>query len=143
MLTRKGFRGYCTHNAFGEYRMPVPAQNILYRDYANKNGLYFKLSVNELFFKKCFLHLFALLDELEWLEGILMCSIFMLPQDKGIRQKIYERLLESDCELHFVLENFILKNINNVEELEQIFQLRKMTENCTEINQLAKMDYEN
>ena len=143
MLSKKGFRGYCTHNSFGEYRIPVSAQNILYRDYAKKNELYFKLSVNELFFQECFLHLFTLLDELEGLEGVLMCSIFMLPEDSKLRQKVYDRFLSEDCELHFVLENFILKNINNVEELEQVFQIRKMIGNCTLINQFPKDSYEN
>ena len=90
--------------------MPVPAQNILYRDYANKHGLYLKLSVNELFFPNCYLHLQGLLEELDDLEGVLMCSIFILPQDRELREKIYQRFAESGSELHFGLESLVLRS---------------------------------
>jgi len=130
MSMRQGYRGYCTHNSFGEYRMPVPAQNILFRDYSNKYGLYLKLSVNELFFKDCFLHLFAMLEELEELDGVLMCSIFMLPEDTKLRQKVYERFLESDCELHFVLESIVLRNRQEMDWLETLFQVREQLPFC-------------
>ena len=127
---RQGYRGYCTHNSFGEYRMPVPAQNILFRDYSNKYGLYLKLSVNELFFKDCFLHLFAMLEELEELDGVLMCSFFMLPEDTKLRQKVYERFLESDCELHFVLESIVLRNRKEMDWLDTLFKIREQLPFC-------------
>ena len=76
-----GYRGYCTHNRFGEYKMPVPAQNIIYKDYVLKNNLHFKLSVSELFIKGSYVTLYSLLKELNSLEGILMCSYSMLPKD--------------------------------------------------------------
>jgi len=143
MSMRQGYRGYCTHNSFGEYRMPVPAQNILFRDYSNKYGLYLKLSVNELFFKDCFLHLFSLMEELDQLDGVLMCSIFMLPEDTKLRQKVFERFLESDCELHFVLESIIIKNTNNVDELEQIFTINQLLDEKSIMNQLSNLVNEN
>ena len=78
---KTGYRGYCTHNKFGEYKIPVPAQNIIYKDYVFKNNLHFKLSVSELFIKESYVTLFSLLKELNSLEGILMCSYSMLPSD--------------------------------------------------------------
>ena len=74
--------------------MPVSAQNILYRDYANKHDLHFMISVNELFFPGCFLNLWGLVDEIDQLEGVLMCSIFMLPPNADARKLIYQRLLD-------------------------------------------------
>jgi len=123
MTPRQGYRGYCTHNDFGDYQMPVPAQNILYRDYANKHDLHFKISVNELFFQGCFLNLWGLVDELDNLEGIMMCSIFMLPDSADTRELIYQRLLESRAELHFVLESIIVRTRVDAESLETIFQI--------------------
>ena len=108
MNEKKGYRGYCTHNSFGEYKIPVPAQNIIYRDYANKQNLELKLSVNELYFQDCFLQLESLLTELETLQGILMCSIYMLPENQKYRKIIYQKILNNNCELHFVLENLIM-----------------------------------
>ena len=54
MIKKSGFRGYVTHNKFGDYKIPVPAQNIIYRDYVNKKGLLFKLSVSEIFVEGCY-----------------------------------------------------------------------------------------
>ena len=143
MKKSAGYKGYCTHNSFGEYRMPIPAQNILYRDYAIKHGQHLQLSTNELFFPNCFLNLYNLTNELEELKGILMCSMFMLPEDTKLRQKVYERFLESDCELHFVLESIIIKNTNNVDELEQIFTINQLLDEKTIMNQLSNLVNEN
>ncbi len=125
MNEKKGYRGYCTHNSFGEYKIPVPAQNIIYRDYANKQNLELKLSVNELYFQDCFLQLESLLTELENLQGILMCSIYMLPENQKYRKIIYQKILNNNCELHFVLENLIMQRSADVNFIEQIFTVRK------------------
>ena len=72
-----------------------------------------------------------------------MCSIFMLPEDTKLRQKVYERFLESDCELHFVLESIIIKNTNNVDELEQIFTINQLLYEKSIMNQLSNLVNEN
>ena len=120
--------------------MPVSAQNILYRDYANKHGLHFKLSVNELFFPNCYLHLQGLLEELDDLEGILMCSIFMLPQDRELRERIYKRFSESGGELHFVLESIVLRTRRDMEELETLFLMREQLPYCLGRAELQRIE---
>ena len=139
MKMRMGYRGYCTHSSFGEYRMPVPAQNIIYRDYTNKKGLHLKISVNELYFPDCFLQLHSLLNELDELEGVLMCSMFMLPQDFDLRSQIYESFADTGCELHFVLESLVLRTRGNFESLENIFSLRQQLPNCLETLDLKRL----
>jgi len=83
------------------------------------------------------------MEELDQLDGVLMCSIFMLPEDTGLRQLVYERFLESDCELHFVLESIIIKNTNNVDELEQIFTINQLLDEKSIMNQLSNLVNEN
>ena len=134
----QGYRGYCTHNPFGEYRIPVPAQNIIYRDYAKKHGLNLKLSINELFFPNCFLQLQSLLTELNDLEGVLMCSIFMFPIKKRDRELIYKKLELSKSELHFIFENLILKSIKDFEKCEQLLEMRNQLKFCLNINDLKR-----
>ena len=125
-----GYRGYCTHNRFGEYKMPVPAQNIIYKDYVLKNNLHFKLSVSELFIKGSYVTLYSLLKELNSLEGILMCSYSMLPKDTKKRHQIFNAVLESNSQLHFVLENFVLKNQYDINKLEKIIRLKSIINLC-------------
>ena len=101
--------------------------------------LHFKISVNELFFPGCFLNLWGLFDEIDQLEGVLMCSIFMLPPNTDDRKRIYKRLLKSRAELHFVLESFILRTWEDSESLETIFQIREQLPDCLTSEQLLKV----
>ena len=91
MAERRGFRGYCSPNRFGGFQLPIPAQNILYRDYCLKNGLVFKLSMNEIYSPECVLQLLNLLETLSDVEGILMCSFRMLPKDQEIRDFVFDK----------------------------------------------------
>ena len=120
--------------------MPVPAQNILYREYSNRLGLHFKLSVNELFFPGCFLNLFSLLNEIDEIGGILMSSIFMLPSDPELRGKVYQLMLDKGSEIHFVLENIILSTPKDIDDLELVFQLRKLIADATITEKLSRLE---
>lgn len=133
---KTGFRGYCTHNKFGEYKIPVPAQNIIYKDYVLKNNLHFKLSVSELFIKESYVTLFSLLKELNSLEGILMCSYSMLPSDIKKRNQIFNSILESNSELHFVLENLVLKSQRDIDKLEKIIRLKSIIYSCPSLEKI-------
>ena len=133
---KTGFRGYCTHNKFGEYKIPVPAQNIIYKDYVLKNNLHFKLSVSELFIKESYVTLFSLLKELNSLEGILMCSYSMLPSDIKKRNQIFNSILESNSELHFVLENLVLKSQRDIDKLEKIIRLKSIINSCPSLENI-------
>ena len=140
---KTGYRGYCTHNKFGEYKIPVPAQNIIYKDYVFKNNLHFKLSVSELFIKESYVTLFSLLKELNSLEGILMCSYSMLPSDIKKRNQIFNSILESNSELHFVLENLVLKSQQDIDKLEKIIRLKSIINSCPSLEKIKSriIDY--
>ena len=49
-----------------------------------------------------------------------MCSYLMLPKDTKKRNQIFNSVLESNSQLHFVLENFVLKNQYDINKLEKI-----------------------
>ena len=140
---KKGYRGYCTPNPFGSYSIPAPAQNIIFRDYANKHNLLFKLSVNELIFKNCYLHLFSLLDELSKHEGVFMCSLFVLPNDQELREHIYNKFIDNNSELHLILENLVLKTKEDSEYIEKIFNLQNQSQyslNEKELKEYYKLE---
>ena len=122
-----GYRGYCSPNSFGGYQIPVPMQNTLYREYVQKNGLIFMLSMNELYFKDCYIQLHELIDTSQNLSGILMCSIYMLPKQGSYRTRLLEKCLNYGTEVHFILDNFILKNRNDMENINYIYKLGNIT----------------
>lgn len=122
-ITPSGFRGYVTHREFGGYMIPVPTQNLVLRDYCARNNLLFKLSVNEFFFPGSYVQLENILVSLPTLEGIVMCSMFMLPKTAKEREKIYNRVIETNTQLHLVLENRVIKSSDDVQALEEVFDV--------------------
>lgn len=124
-LGPRGFRGYTTHQEFGGHRIPVPVQNLILRDYAARRTLLFKLSVDEYFFTNCYLQLETILGQLDELEGILMCSLFMLPPDESFRRGVYERVLTAQGQLHLVFEGLVVKDQGTVEAAEELIQMNQ------------------
>lgn len=124
-LESGGYRGYCTHNYFGSFRMPVPAQNIIYLDYVKKNNLKLKLSVNEFDIKGCFLNFKILLTELDSLDGILFCSAYMLPDHLGLRSRLYEIAGKNNVSVHFIFENIVCRSEKDFLDIERVILCRK------------------
>lgn len=127
---KEGFRGYCAHQPFNGLRIPVPVQNVLLRDFCNRNGMMFKLSVNELDFPGSYVQLLGLLGEIEALEGIVMASFFMLPSKAEERQKVFDTVLNAGAEMHFIIENQKLASREDAERIEDLFRMAKVLAHC-------------
>ena len=126
-MKRSGYRTYITSRSFGGMTIPAPAQNILLRTYAEKNNLEYMLPVNEFMFENCYIQLEAVLEELSTIEGILMCSLFMLPEDKEKRLLTYELLLETDTSLHGALEQLSIGCRADIDDLEMTLLIEQAT----------------
>ena len=70
-------------------------------------------------------------------DALLMFSIYSLPDNKEKRNKLLQLFVDNNVEVHFVNENLILKDIN---DLEKIKKVRKFTENNTSpIEQISEI----
>lgn len=118
----KYIRGYCTHQSFGSFRIPVPQQNILIRDFAKKNNFNFKLSTNEFYFKNCYMQLSRLVEICisERIFGLVMLSYFMLPQNLLELKNILNKLLNNNVNIYFIIENI---KIENKAQLKNFFKI--------------------
>jgi len=127
---RKVLGSYVTNHEFGGMRIPVPVQSLVLRDYAAKNNLVFKLPVGEYFFPNCYVQLYGLLKKISGLEGIGMCSLFMLPKNQDARLDIYRTLLREGVALHCVLESFVMRSEADVETAESIYAFQTTLAAC-------------
>ena len=126
MKKRNGYRGYVTNRSFGGLQMPVPVQALVMRDYCHRNGLTYKLHINENIFPNSYMVLEGLPNELDIYEGILATSMFMMPKRAERRLGIYERILNMKGSLHFVLEDYIIRSQNDIEAVEEILDLTRL-----------------
>jgi sporadic carbohydrate cluster protein (TIGR04323 family) len=130
MENRHGYRGYVSCRAFGGLRIPVPIQSLVLRDYCARNDLFYKLHVCENLFPHSYLVLEGLLETLDQFEGLLIFSLFMLPERPQRRAKIYERAMQHNAELHFVLEGFVVRQPVDVGAVEEILLIHQTLTHC-------------
>jgi sporadic carbohydrate cluster protein (TIGR04323 family) len=131
---RLGYRGYVTSREFGGARIPVPVQALVLRDYCARKELLYKLHVNENVFPNSYLVLDSLVGNLDGLEGVLMCSMYMLPKRAARRQALYEHIFRQGVSMHFVLEEFVVTRPSDTIAVEEILAISEALPLCpTEI----------
>lgn len=122
---RRGLQGYVTHQSFKGMRMPATVQNLVIRDYVSRTPHALNLSIGEYFFRDCFVQLYSMLQKLDRIDGIVMCSLFMMPEKAETRRWIWDRVLEAQASLHFVFEGLVVEHAEGVAKAEELLLLNR------------------
>ena len=104
-----GFRGYIFSRTIDSNFIPQRVQNLVVKDYCERSNLFFKLSATEYKMSNSYLMFNSVMKEIKKIEGIIFFSLFMLPDNKKDRYKIYDKIILNKKELHFALEEIKLK----------------------------------
>ena len=129
-MKSKKVRGYIFSRAFMGERVPQHVQNIVIRDYCEKNNLFYLLSSVEYAMENCHLMLQQVLNEIKSVDGIVVYSLFQLPKNEKLRLKIYKKILNNKKEIHFSVEGLKIKSKKDIEKLESIWSVRQSLPNC-------------
>lgn len=121
----KKARGYVFSRPFLGERVPQHVQNIVIRDYCERNSLHFLLSASEYAMENSHLIFTLLLDELKSIDGIALYSVFQLPLDTDEREIIYKKVLELGKTLYFCVEGLKMSNTFEKERIENIWLVKK------------------
>jgi len=119
-MTTLGYRGYIASRPVRGSTVPQHVQNLVIRDFAQRNGLLFKLSATEYAMAGSFMMLDAVLAELPQLDGFILYSQFMLPERPERRRAIYDRVLAEGKMLAGAVENLTLRTPADVRRWEDI-----------------------
>ena len=120
---QKGTKAYTTPRSFGGFQIPITMQSTNLRNYCEKNGLVFHLHVVENQISNTYLVLESLVEKADNYDGIVMCSVSMLPNDPQIRNSVVTRILEQGCKLHFTFEQIAVSSLEELTELEELISL--------------------
>ena len=74
------FRGYISSRPFGGQRVPQHIQNLVIRDYCQRNGLQYLLSATELAMPNSFLMLTQLQEDIESWTGLFFIASVSCPK---------------------------------------------------------------
>ena len=118
-------KGYNFSREFLGERAPQHVQNIVIRDYCEKNNLFYLLSSVEYAMKDCHLMLEQVLNEIKSIDGVVVYSLFQLPRSEKLRSKIYKKILNNKKEMHFSVEGLKIKSKKDIDKLESIWSVRQ------------------
>ena len=126
----KKVRSYIFSRPFMGERVPQSVQNLVIRDYCKKHNLYFLLSATEYAMENSDLMLFKIINELDGLDGIILYSLFQLPENEERRNDVFKKLIEKKKTLIFALEGLDINNINDINEINDLWKIKKTLKNC-------------
>jgi sporadic carbohydrate cluster protein (TIGR04323 family) len=129
-MSKKTVRGYIFSRPFFGERAPQHIQNIVIRNYCYSNNLEYLLSASEYKFIDSYFMLNQIIDELDIIDGIVAYSIFQMPTDQLLREKIMKKVLKQNKQFYFALEDFIVSDSNDLNTFEEIWKVKQVLPNC-------------
>ena len=138
MSKRPRYRGYIGSRAYNGYNIPHRVQNLVIRDLCERQGYEYLLSVTEYSLLGSYIMLEEALRELPEIDGIILYSIFMLPQDKLKRARIFDRIFDHGAKLHGALENLTVDDKTSFQEVEDLINLNRIISIPAELHSTIK-----
>ena len=126
----KKIRGYIFSRPFMGERVPQHVQNLVIRNYCERNNLHYLLSATEYAMHNCSLIYEQVMSELPEIDGIAAYSLFQMPEDFKYRLDIYQRVMDAKKELHFAVEGLQAITWIDVERIEVLWSVRKILPRC-------------
>jgi sporadic carbohydrate cluster protein (TIGR04323 family) len=117
-------RGYIFSRPFMGERAPQHVQNIVLRDYCNRNGHQLLLAATEYAMENSTLILETVLQELEQIDGIVMYSLFQLPQDATERRHTMDRVISAGRSIHFAVEGICVQDASGINSVEEYWRVK-------------------
>jgi len=123
----QGYRGYIGSRPYTSGDYPQNVQNLIIRTFCQKNKFTYLLSATEYIMPNCYMILEEVIQSIESLEGIVLFSIFMLPDSAEKRKRIYDKILSANRTLHAALEDLSIRNKADIQAVEDVLTLNKIT----------------
>lgn len=119
--TEKTWVTYAGWNTKFSEPIPLPMQRAIISDYCKK----FHIEINDYQFENEYCDWLPGLEKFITglgIEGIVLCSIYCLPDDKERRLELLNLAVEKNVELHFANELSFVKTKDDIQNIENIFE---------------------
>lgn len=125
MQNRTGHRGYVFSRTFFGHRVPQHVQNLVIRNYCQQHGFTYLLSGTEYAMTGCHMVFEEIVQNIDNLAGIVLYSIFMLPESRAARSAVYDAVLHSGASLHGAVEGLSIASPTDVQMVEDIWLMQQ------------------
>lgn len=123
-------RGYIYSRAFQDERVPQHVQNLVIRDFCNKNNLQYLLSSSEYVMDGSSMMLLQIMNEIKNIDGIVAYSVFQLPEDDKVRNDFLNEILEHKKTIFFAVEGLKVFDGKTKTNIEEIWKISKTLKFC-------------
>ena len=124
-------------------RAPQHVQNIVMQDFCKKNNLIFLMSVTEYAMKNSYSILNNLISNLSEIDGIILYSLFQLPEQIKQRSNILKKILKQKKLISFAVEGLTIKNIQDLKHINDIWKIKISTQKHINYDKVFKMIKQN
>ncbi len=128
-----GFQGYVTSQPVQGFRVPQHVQNLVIRDYCQSRGMRYLLSGTEYAIPGSALMLNQMIARLDQLEGVVLYSMFQLPEEARTRLKIYEQFISKEKSMHFAVESLSISKREEIQRIEDIWTVSRLMQDTPSI----------
>ena len=139
----KKVKGYNFSREFMGERAPQHVQNIVMQDFCKKNNLIFLMSVTEYAMKNSYSILNHLISNLREIDGIILYSLFQLPEQIKQRNDILKKILKQKKIISFAVEGLTIKNIQDLKHINDIWKIKISTQKHINYDKVFKMIKQN
>ena len=126
----KRVRGYIFSRSFMGERVPQHVQNLVIRDYCQRNNLEYLLSATEYAMSECHLIHQQVMNELESIDGVVAYSLYQLPMIDSQRHAIYDRIINLEKSYYFAVEGLSIKNTEDCNRIDSIWKIKMTLPDC-------------
>lgn len=123
-------RGYIFSRSFMGERVPQHIQNIIIKDYCDKNNFNYLLSATEYTMTNSYSILEKVICDIDSCDGIVFYSLFQLPENNEIRQHKLKLILKKKKLIAFACERILVSNLEDIIRIENIWQIKKIIPKC-------------
>ena len=123
-------RGYIFSRPFMGERVPQHVQNLVIREYCERKKLQYLLSATEYAMPGCHLIFEQVVGELPEMSGLVVYSLFQLPEKAVQRKAVYAQILSQQKTLHFAVEGLCASAIQEFNRIETLWQIRLTLPHC-------------
>ena len=113
---------YIMNKNFGDYYLPTRFQYVILRDYFNKINAVFNMPQGEPVFTRTNIRLRSLIDELKPNSYLILLSIYMLPENKIIRNEIISKMIKKKIKFNLFFEKKKKKKKKNFKKIKNILK---------------------
>lgn len=135
----RGHRGYIGSRAYTFGEFPQFVQNMVIRQCCQRHHLTYLLSATEYRMSGCYMMLQELVSTSDNMDGIVMFSVFMLPEQYEARVSIYNQLLQHGKTLYFALEDLSITTGEQVKSVEALLHLNQIVVSDAEMHALLPL----